>query len=201
MDDPVNAVGMNLRRLRARRQLTTAELARKSGVARATLTALESGRGNPTLDTLYALAKVLDASLADLIVDVRAPRARVVRAGEGSWVGGSAVDGRLLDHLDPHLRTDLYELVIRAGAPRHSEPHQAGVVECFVLQEGRVRIGPREEPVELAAGDFVRFPADVPHLYEALGDDARGLLVIQTPFGAPERKEDVRWTGEKRSSR
>ncbi|WP_369243871.1 helix-turn-helix domain-containing protein [Streptomyces sp. R41] len=185
MRDPAAAVAVHLRRLRAQRHLSTTELARRSGVARATLTALESGRGNPTLDTLYALATVLDTSPAELIADVRAPSASVLRAGEGPRVRGGAVDARLLDHLDPHLRTELYDVAIHAGPPQHSQPHQAGVVEYFLLHKGTVRVGPRDEPVELGAGDFVRFRADVPHLYEAIGSDARGLLVVQTPFDAP----------------
>ncbi|MDN5726301.1 MAG: helix-turn-helix domain-containing protein, partial [Propionibacteriales bacterium] len=36
--------------------MSTAELARRAGLARATLTQLEAGSGNPTLETLYGLA-------------------------------------------------------------------------------------------------------------------------------------------------
>ncbi|WP_329520234.1 hypothetical protein [Spirillospora sp. NBC_01491] len=48
-----------------------------------------------------------------------------------------------------------------------------GVVEAFLLHEGTVRLGAKAEPVELAAGDFIRYRADVPHVYEAIG--RRGL--------------------------
>ncbi|GAB3988870.1 XRE family transcriptional regulator [Actinoallomurus acanthiterrae] len=185
MSDPVNVVAENLRRLRAARHLSTVELSRRSGVARATLTAIEAGKGNPTLDTLYALAKVLDASLADLIADAGPYAATVLRADEGPRASGTAVDARLVGHLDNRLRTDLYDLVIRSGTPQHSAAHQAGVIECFLVHDGAVRIGPEDEPIELGAGDFVRYRADVPHIYEAIRDDARGILVIQTPFDVP----------------
>jgi transcriptional regulator with XRE-family HTH domain len=182
MDDVVNAVGTNVRRLRVQRGVSTAELARRSDVARATLTALEAGRGNPTLETLYALARVLDVSLAEIITDPRTPASAVLRADEGVWVSGSSVDARLLDRLDRHLRTDLYDIVIRAGTPQLSAAHQAGVIESFLCHDGSVRIGPSDEPVEVSAGDFTRFRADVPHTYEAVGGDARGVLIIQTPW-------------------
>ncbi|MEO3874779.1 XRE family transcriptional regulator [Nonomuraea sp. B12E4] len=182
VDSPVNVVAENLRRLRAGRRLSIVELSRRSGVARATLTALESGKGNPTLDTLYALAKVLHTPLADLIADFHPPGVTVLRAGEGPRAIGTAADARLLGRLDPHLRTDLYELVIRPGAAQHSDAHQAGVIEYFLLHTGTVRMGPEDQPVALTPGDYVRYRADVPHLYEAAGGDARGTLVIQTPF-------------------
>ena len=50
------ALGENVRRLRLERGLSVVELAARSGVARATLTQLESGRGNPTIETIAALA-------------------------------------------------------------------------------------------------------------------------------------------------
>lgn len=182
MDRPVNAVSQNLRRLRTARGLSVVELGQWSGVARATLTALEAGKGNPTLDTLYALATALDASLADLIADACPTRATVVRAHEGAQVSGTAVDARLLDHLDTRLRADLYDLIIRPGELQNSAAHQPGVSELFLLHAGTVRIGPQDAPVLLNAGDYVRYPADVPHLYEALeGAEALGTLLIQTP--------------------
>lgn len=183
MDRPVNAVAQNLRRLRTARDLSVVELGQRSGVARATLTALEAGKGNPTLDTLYALATALDASLADLIADVCPPtRPTVVRAHEGPQVSGTAVDARLLDHLDTRLRADLYDLIIRPGEPQYSAPHQPGVSELFLLHAGTVRMGPQDAPVLLNAGDYVRYRADVPHVYEALeGAEALGTLLIQTP--------------------
>ena len=39
------------------------ELSRRSGVARNTIAALERGEGNPTVDTLYALADALGVPL------------------------------------------------------------------------------------------------------------------------------------------
>jgi DNA-binding XRE family transcriptional regulator len=52
--------------MRRRRQLklTQARLAQRSGVGQAEISKIESGRSNPTLDTLSALAKALDCRLA-----------------------------------------------------------------------------------------------------------------------------------------
>jgi hypothetical protein len=35
--------------------------------------------------------------------------------------------------------------------------------------------------VELGPGDFVRFPGDVAHLYQAIGGPARAVLLMSHP--------------------
>ncbi len=172
-------IGSHLRALRERRGLSVVALAERSGVARATLTTLEAGRGNPTIDTLYALADALGAALGDLIGEPAATRVEVLRAGEGVQVAG-AVSARLLDRVHGHRLAELYQVEFATRA-RHADPHPPGVVESLLLTGGRLRVGPAAAPVELAAGDFVRFPGDVPHVYQALGAPARGVLVMSHP--------------------
>jgi transcriptional regulator with XRE-family HTH domain len=172
---PAARIAASLRILRQRQGLSVAQLAERSGVARATLTKLEAGQGNPTIDTLYALADTLGAALGDLI-DEPSARVEVIRAGEGIRVRG-AVTARLLDRIHGRTLAELYEVTLATRA-RRAGPHPAGVVESLILTAGRLRVGPAEHPVELSAGDFVRFPGDVPHLYQAIGAPARGILVV-----------------------
>jgi transcriptional regulator with XRE-family HTH domain len=49
MRDLTEALARNVRRLRQDRGLTAAELATRSGVAKATLSQIEAARGNPRL--------------------------------------------------------------------------------------------------------------------------------------------------------
>jgi transcriptional regulator with XRE-family HTH domain len=172
-------IAANLRALRARRNVSVVALAERSGVARATLTKLEAGRGNPTLDTLYALADALGAGLSELIGEPGTSRVEVLRAGEGTQVKG-AVSARLLDRVLGHRLAEVYEVSFATRA-RHANPHPPGVVESLIVTSGRLRTGPFADPVELGPGDFVRFPGDVPHLYQALGGPAHGVLVMSHP--------------------
>ncbi len=163
----------NLRVLREAAGLSVLELARRSGVARGTINTLEAGGGNPTVDTLYALANALGVPLADLL---EAPgEAHVVRAGDGAAVEGAALDARLLARI---ARVgELYAIRFHPGAARHAQPHPFGVEEHLHLHAGRVRVGPEEDPVELGPGDYARFDGSVAHVYEAL-EPASGTLLI-----------------------
>lgn len=171
----------NLRRLRRDRGLTSVELARRAGVSRATLNQLETGSGNPTLDTLYQLANALDAALGDLIAEPPAVEPpRVVRAGEGRQVRGDAVEAWLLDNVTSHQgTTEIYEFRLHGPAEQRSAPHPPGTREHLHIYSGRLRVGPIEAAVILTAGDFVSFDASGEHLYQRIGrTNPRGLLVI-----------------------
>jgi transcriptional regulator with XRE-family HTH domain len=67
VEDLVQVVADNLRRLRVERGVSVSELARRSGVGRGPLTGLEAGRANPTIETLWALADALGAPFGDLV--------------------------------------------------------------------------------------------------------------------------------------
>jgi transcriptional regulator with XRE-family HTH domain len=183
VDDSVKTIAANVRRLRAGRGLSAAALARASGVARATLAELEAGRGNPTVETLYALASVLGVTLADLLVEAEAPAVQVVRADEGPRVTGPVLEARLLRQAAvDRARVEVYELHVLPGRPRRADPHPAGVVEQLLVHEGRLRVGPEHDAVELSAGDFVAFDGAVAHVYEALdGSTVRATLVMVSP--------------------
>src|SRR3954471_20186217 len=177
MEETVKAIAGNLRRLRTARGLSAGALARESGVARATLTELEAGRGNPTVETLYGLARVLGVTFADLLVQADAPPVHVVRAGEGPQVPGAVVQARLLRQAAVERgRVEMYEMHVVAGAPRHADAHQPGVTEQLLVHSGRLRVGPETGAVELEPGDFAVFEASVPHLYEALDGPVAATL-------------------------
>jgi transcriptional regulator with XRE-family HTH domain len=165
---------VNLTALRG--TMSVLELSRRSGVARNTIAALERGEGNPTLETLYALADALGVPLADLLV-APAPAVSVVRAGAGARVEGAALEGELLERIErPGWLGELY--AIRVHGRREAQPHPFGVEERLHVVSGRLLAGPLAEPVELGPGDYATFSGAVPHVYDG---EADGTLLILTP--------------------
>ncbi len=57
----------NLRRLRFNAGLTQEQLGDRSGVVASTISRLERGQGDPSLSTVVAIARALDASVTDLL--------------------------------------------------------------------------------------------------------------------------------------
>lgn len=60
-------VGQNVRRARLLKRLTQERFAEISGFSQQYISGLEQGRRNPTVVTLYELAKALDVSHVDLV--------------------------------------------------------------------------------------------------------------------------------------
>lgn len=181
MASGVEQVAANLRRLRTAAGLSLAALAERSSVAKGTVSELERGLGNPTIETLFALAYALEATLADLVGDARAPDAQVVRAVNRPFIAGEPLDARLLHRSqERRLVLEVYELLIHPAATQHAKPHRPGVREHVYVIEGAATAGPETSPFDLAAGDYALYGADVPHRY-ASTTGARVLLTMSIP--------------------
>lgn len=179
---PSQNLGVNVRRLRLARGLSLVELGRLSGLAKGTLTQLEAGRANPTIETLHALARALGARLEDVVAEPPAAAVEVVRATEGPEVPGTALRGRLIHRA--HLGTMIVEcfaLRLEAGMVQTAGSHATGVVEHLFVLHGTVEIGPVGETAILRRHDFARFTADRPHLIAAPEGDAEALSWLFFP--------------------
>ncbi|MEU8275615.1 helix-turn-helix domain-containing protein [Microbispora bryophytorum] len=169
-----------IRRERERAGLSLTELAKRAGIAKSTLSQLESGAGNPSVETLWALGGALGVPFSHL-VDPPRPVVRVIRAGEGpaTYSQQAGYSATLLAACPPNARRDLYRISAQPGPPRASDPHMTGTVEHLLIGAGRALAGPAQEPVELGPGDYVAYPGDVPHVFEALEPDTTAVIVME----------------------
>lgn len=182
MSDLSKRIATSIRRERERRDLSVSELARRAKVAKATVSQLESGGGNPSVETLWALASALEITFADL-VDEGAHSPTLIRAGEaGTAVASSASDyvAVLLSASPPHARRDIYLLSAEPGAPRRSDPHPRGTIEHLVMISGRGLVGPADAPFELSPGDYLSYAGDTPHVFEALSAGMSAVCVVES---------------------
>ena len=177
---PLDVIARALRRERTRTGLSLSETAKRAGIAKSTLSQLEAGSGNPSVETLWALSVALDVPFARL-VETPAPRVDVIRRGQGPTVPSEDADytATLLAACPPQARRDIYLITAQPGSPRLSRPHMAGVVEHVVLGSGRARVGLVNQPVTLEPGDYVCYPGDLPHTFEALVPDTHAVLVSE----------------------
>jgi transcriptional regulator with XRE-family HTH domain len=177
---PLDWIAASLRRERTRAGLSLSELAKRAGIAKSTLSQLESASGNPSVETLWALGVALGVPFSAL-VEPPAPAVQVIRAGEGPTVQSDRADyaATLLSASPPGARRDVYHVRMEPGAARESDPHIPGTVEHLVVSTGRVLAGPRGEAVELGPGDYMSYRGDVAHAYEALAPGTTFVLVMQ----------------------
>lgn len=178
---PIALLAVSLRRERERLGLSISELAKRAGIAKATLSQIENGSGNPSLETLWALAMTLGVQFSRLIGESR-PQVQVIRANEGTATvsehGNYAAT--LLAACPPGAQRDIYRLKIQPGAPYLSKAHGPGTIEHVILCSGRARIGPENQAVIVGPGDYISYMADTAHIFEALEDDTTAVTMIES---------------------
>ncbi len=180
MGAPLDVIAASLQRERKRAGLSLAEVARRAGIAKSTLSQLESATGNPSVETLWALSVALDVPFARLVEPVK-PRVHVIRAGDGPTIHSERSDyiATLLSSCPPHARRDVYHIAAQPGTPRESDPHMPGVIEHVVLSTGRALVGVSDDPIELTPGDYISYPGDLAHVFKALEPDTSAVLVSE----------------------
>ena len=187
-------MGDSLREARRGRGLSLRELADRLGVSPSLISQIETGRANPSVSTLYALAAELDVSLDELLFDERRPADSGVaplRPGAASGSPGimqpappvqraatrheirlasGVVWDRLTTTSEPGIEFlhVTYEVGGASGAndvfQRHPG-HEWGYVLSGTLE---VRIGFDEYVLE--PGDAISINSSVPHRLANIGD-------------------------------
>ena len=172
-------VGRNVRRLRTERHLSLGALADRAGLAKQTLANLESGRGNPTIETLLAVARALGVGATWLLAEWGSP-VLVQRNGDAAWKERDGARHRELDQTfgTGHVITTLVEVVVPTTPSTPLSP--GALVHAYVLS-GRVLAGPVDDQHRLERGDFIRFPGDVPHVLGAASGTATVHVVTTLP--------------------
>lgn len=176
----------NLRRARVRRGLSLSELSRRSLIGKATLSQLEAGAGNPTIETVFSLSRALEMPISDLLGRHRPAGLTVVRGSEVETLSGEVLDLRMLRRFEcGDAVFEVYDQRLRAGGTHESLGHVG--VEHIVVQSGSLSIEVDGERVELEPGDYISYEGAASHSYTAGPDTVHAVLLLH--YRAHERAD------------
>jgi transcriptional regulator with XRE-family HTH domain len=174
----------NLLSLRLKRGFTQEELACVAGIPRSTLTHLESGEGNPSLQTLAKVCAALQIGIEEILSRPRSKCKHIKNADvpRVKRSGGAVTLLKLLPDPIPGMEIDRMEL--EEGARVGGVPHVANSKEYFVCLKGKVQISVPGAWYELVEGDVLAFPGDQAHSYRNIGKGmAIGMSVVAFALG------------------
>jgi transcriptional regulator with XRE-family HTH domain len=175
-------VGANLRRLRKSQGHSLEKLAELSGVSRAMLGQIETGKSVPTVSLLWKVADALGVPVASLIETGSAPAIVVLARSDSEVISRS--DGKFLRRplFNPGRAqaAEFYEVRIAAYHRETPEALPHGTRQSLVVARGAIKIYIADEvPIDLTEGDAVLFDASATHSYEnTAAEDALVYLVI-----------------------
>ncbi|KKF37899.1 DNA-binding protein [Erwinia tracheiphila] len=181
---------MGLARVRKSRGLSLSGLAESSGIGKATLSGIEAGRGNPTIETVWRLAHALGVTFGELISQEQDRAVESISPG---------VSVRLINKQSSPFVIETYVMDLAPHTRRMAEAHMAGVEENVVVLQGKALTGPQSAPVFLSAGKSCSFASDIPHLYQSLDEQTSMMVTVIYPSlaeGAPGEYDICReWPG------
>ena len=173
------AVGAKIRLRRQQRGVSAAEMARRAGLSKATLSQLEAGNGNPTIDTLDAIAIALRIPIADLLAR-DADTGPVFRPATDIEPG--EVSRELLRRISSGNSLEIWRLRIPPETELAGVPHATGTIEHLLIATGYVTAGPVDAPQDLGPGDMLAFAGDAPHFYRTGADEVDITVVFASPI-------------------
>lgn len=183
LSDLSQVLGRNLRRLRTRQGHSLERLSKLSGVSRAMLSQIETGKSAPTIGLLWKVATALGIPFATLLdsqkvqgtVVLRRENAKLLASRDGKFTS------RALFPFDGERKVEFYELRLAPGHVERAQAHAPGTLENIVVVSGTLEIRPGDEPPQqLAEGDAIVFEADVAHRYRNAGDTEVIAYLVMT---------------------
>jgi len=175
-------VGRKIRERRLRRGLVIEELARKTGLSKAYISQIETGKASPSLSTAEKLAQALDVPLTYLFLE-DAFACQVIRKAERQCVSFGAPDKLVYILSAPKRHLELLLVEIPAGYTAGGRTHSHEGEECHWVLKGRITAVQGERRFELGEGDSFHWDGSIPHRIENHGARPAKLLVARTPPG------------------
>ncbi|HZF92504.1 helix-turn-helix domain-containing protein [Streptomyces sp.] len=184
--DPVDVrLGARLAELRAEHGWSLGELAERSGVSRSTLSRAERAEISPTAAVLNRLCHVYGRTMSQLLSEVEAEPALLLRAAEQPvWEDrASGFLRRSVSPPHPGLRGELVEGRLTAGADlAYDRPPVPGLEQHIWVLEGALEVTARDVEHRLGAGDCLRLRVWGPTRFRSPGpQDARYVLAVVLP--------------------
>lgn len=180
--------GAALKGFRMERGLTLAEVSEQTGLPVSTLSKIENGKMELTIDKLLRISLALDVNIADIFGTPTAQYAPGGTSRRRSITFGS--NGKVVATKNGEVRYHAYDLLNKDLTPMVSEVRARSIEEfgdfhrhdgeefVFVLEGELAFYSDTYTPAYLKAGDSVYFDSGMGHAYVAVGNKRCRILSI-----------------------
>ena len=188
-----DSVGARLREARLQKKLSLRSLAQALGVSASLISQVETGKTQPSVQTLYAMANHLDLSLDELL-GIPGSASRSVDSGRSDIAMPNVQRGEDNSVLEMENGVRWERLASAPGGPAEAilvtyEPGASSSIEGKLMRhrgmeyayilEGSLTLQLEFDVYELSAGDSLQFDSVRPHMYTNKGKvNAKGIWFV-----------------------
>lgn len=176
--------GEKLRQVRENKGYTLKVVAQRAGVSESLVSQIERNHVSPAIDTLLALADVLDINLEYLFEEYRKERpVHIIRANERASVKEDDVIYEELARPSSDKDNSIESYVLRIPAGSHTHRGSYGHIgrELGIIIQGKGKLTYENREYLLEEGDSASFSAGVPHVLENAGNCELVAIWVVTP--------------------
>jgi XRE family transcriptional regulator, regulator of sulfur utilization len=169
----------NLAALRLKKGMSQLELAKQAEIPRSTLTNIESGSGNPSLQNLVKISAALQVGIEELLSRPR-NECELITAQDVPVESRSQGRVRVYKLVPDKIKgLDVDRMEMQSGVTMVGHPHLPGAKEYFSVLQGEVTVAVAGERFAVKKGEVLAFPGDQPHSYRNSGSSlAIGISMI-----------------------
>ena len=177
-DGSAGAIGSHLRRLRSKRRLSLAQVAKTVGISVGFLSALERSQMTGSVGTLRKLARFYQTNILDFFDATGASSRRVQPAQRKVLEAGPGVRMELLAWGNTVMEPHLFRVAPGAGS---GDAYSHAGEEFLYILRGALAITLENEEYRLKTGDSFYFESATPHHWKNPGRAETWLLWVNTP--------------------
>lgn len=193
--------GVALRELRTERGLKLSDISERTGIPVSTLSKVENGKSELTMDRLLKISVALEVNLPDLFrtpaASAPAParsRRSITKLGQAETVSpayGGTYSHHAQDLLEKKMMPIVAEVEARSLAD-FGEYHRHEGEEYVYVLEGRLAFyTDTYTPVHLEAGESIYFDSGMGHAYIAEGEGVCRIMIVCALTQAPYMMETL----------
>ena len=177
-------VGRNLLAIRKKMNLTLNVLSERSGVSRAMLSQIESEKVNPTVATVWKIARGLGVEIEEVLKDSGKTQRKFSVNRRNRIVSldtdADHVHIRVLSPVSMVEELEMYWITINPEGVLESEPHIHDTEEFLTVIEGCIEVTAGDNTTVMEKEDFLHYHADLHHTIKNTGDtDAFIHMVVK----------------------
>lgn len=165
-------IGERLKEIRVSRELSLDAAASLTGVSKPMLGQIERGKSSPTINTLWKISTGLKIPISFFCQNTSADYSIAEKSfSEIISEENGQMRAYAIFPFSPSVGMEIFLIEFDSGVIHKSPPHADGVEEYIFIARGTLNININNENIILTEDKFLRFKANVPHIYRNPSDE------------------------------
>ena len=181
---PEIVVGHKIRKLRTSQEMNLQELAKKTNLTPSSISQIERGLSNPSLNALRRLARAMGVPVFYFLTGDEIDEAEIIVRANQRKVIKDPKSNVSYELLSPNLnkKMEIISLELEPGKKSSNDYYTHDGEEACVVLSGHITILLGEANYDLKTGDAIQYNALIPHQYINNDKDLKAqLLFVITP--------------------